>query len=209
MEVELIRKADNIMKMCAVVVHTLILPEWKVPDSHSTTRIVLSGLEKFGKLYPNMSEARIVDFVVYQLYRYREIIPSTNWGWSWSWCFSNNAVAKFKAQFIDDGGKVGINYYIDKWLESGGLSREKLLDIISERNDQSLSFYVDSPADEPIKKKYLNTPYGLVNCIKFTSGWSPKSESCSQCRYEKDCVYYTQRKYPEIYRLRKENENKK
>ena len=208
MDAELIRKADNVMKMCAKVIHTLVMPDWRVPDTHTVTRTVLTGLEKLERLYPNMSDSRIVDFVVYQIYRYRDVIPNQGFGWSWFWCFTNNAVAKYKAQFIDDGGKTGINYYIDRWLESGGLSRANLLDIISHRDEESLAFYVDNPADEQIKVKWLNTPYGLVNCIKFTSGWSPKSQSCQQCQYEKDCVFYTQKKYPEIYRLRKESENK-
>lgn len=189
--------------MMATVIRTAIKKDWKLPGGQYTHTVINSGLERMRVLYPyeGMSDRRIVDFLVYQIYRCREVIASG--GWAITWAFSDNAVAKYKKQFIDEGGKVGMNYYIDRWLADNGMSRNMLTNILSP-SENSMKKYINPVHEEEIKARFFNKQAGYFLCQSSSTGWNPKSQYCPKCDYQNKCMKQTETKYPEITRLRKE-----
>lgn len=166
----------------------------------------IDGLKK--TCYPTgMSEERITDFIVYQLYRKRNLW----YRFYASDLFSDYAISKYYAQFIGINKKTGMNYYIDLWLEEGKLSRRKITEMISLPKPSKLSGMVYMPSEEMIKRRFYNTDMGYMLCQNNTTGYSPRSVACSGCKFDEECEFVTKKKYPELMRLRKkdyENGNK-
>jgi hypothetical protein len=209
---ELKEKCSKIQKMIEVTVQVLIKRGWKLPGGPTVLTVIERGLERMKVLYPysEMADERIVDFIVYQIYRYRDIIGDFEKGWHISWCFSENAVERYKKQFIDAGGKSGMNYYIDQWLQSGKLDRNILTGMIGKPREHPLKKYIYMPSEELIKKRSLKMESGHVLCMMRTTGWSPFSETCQVCKHTTECIDYLEQNVPELLRLRREekNENK-
>lgn len=195
------------LSMFNLIVKKLIDDNWAL-QPYPASLTIGDGLRRLDSLFPDgATDGRVVDFVVYQIYRFRDMIEDKGSNWRLSWCFSDNAVSKYKAQFFSQNGKTGINYYIDQWLDDADLTRDKLEDIISEKkraNSKSMYIYIE--AEDNTKRRFLNTDTGYMLCQKSTTGWSPKSPVCSSCEYSIKCESDTELKYPEVYRLRKESQ---
>lgn len=192
-----------VARAITTVINSCIRKDWKFPGGQYGLTTIAKGLERMRVLYPyeGMSNARIIDFLVYQIYRCRDIIKDG--GWTLGWAFSDNAVNKYKKQFIDAGGKTGMNYYIDLWLDDNGLSRGLLVRILSPA-DNSMRKYVNPVHEEEIKARFFNKQAGYLLCQSSSTGWNPKSSYCPKCTYMNKCMAETEKKYPEIVRLRKE-----
>lgn len=185
------------------VVKELVNKDWLLPAT--STFVVGNGIRNFGSLFPNgVSDGRIVDFVVYQIYRFRDLIAIKGSRWNITWCFSDKAIQKFKCQFLDSGGKAGMLYYIDQWLDEGGLNRGMLEGMICERKHHRLAKLIYISSEDSTKKRFLNTEMGLALCSRSTTGWTPKSPVCNSCNNAEKCMRITEKKYPELVRLRKE-----
>ena len=199
-------KESKIQKMIETVVQVLVKRGWKLPGGLTVLPVISRGLLRLKTLYPysEMADERIVDFVVYQLYRYRDIIGEFGKGWHISWCFSDNAVEKYRKQFIDADGKSGMNYYIDQWLKDGNLDRRKLTKMIGNQKEHPLKKYVYMPSEEQIKRRSITMEGGHVLCMMRTTGWSPFSETCKQCGHTDECIDYLEYSVPELLRLRRE-----
>lgn len=179
-------------------------PKWRFTQSGMAALYLQNGLEQLCSLFGilNMDEARIVDYVVYQLYRLRQSIEEGTW--QYTWLFSKSALDKFSKQFMSEDGKSGMNYYIDQWLDEAELSRGKLTSMISKPKPNPLRDMVYLASEEPVKRRFLNTVDGLNLCQRSTTGWSPLSETCGKCDYWVECGKLTAKKYPELMRFRKE-----
>lgn len=185
------------------VVEDLVDKDWPLPAP--SPLIIKMGIERLDKLFPNgVSDGRIIDFIVYQIYRFRDMIGVKDTRWNMTWCFSDNAVQKFKHQFLDASGKAGMLYYIDQWLEDGGLNRGMLEKMIKVQDKHRLAKLVYIQSEDCTKKRFLNTEMGLALCLQSTTGWSPQSPVCSSCTNSEKCKVITQKKYPELFRLRSE-----
>lgn len=178
----------------------------KLVEGEQSINAVQAGIQSIQKkLWPNgMSDERITDYIVYHLYRKRE---------SWysffaSDLFTDYAISKYYEQFLGLNKRPGMNYYIDQWLEDGGLSRQKITDMIAAPKPNKLTKLVYMPSEELIKKRFYNTNNGYMLCQNNTTGWAPKSESCQQCKFQNDCIVDTERKYPELIRLRRKDYEK-
>ena len=87
-----------------------------------------------------MSDQRIADYIVYQLYRYADNIAGiAPTHFQYSWCFSENALAKYKNQYFGTGNPR-IDYYIDQWLKELGIQRHQVVEYIS---GPLFSFFAD------------------------------------------------------------------
>lgn len=203
---ELKEKYSKVQKMIETIVQSTIKKGWRLPGGPTVLTVIERGLGRMKSLYPysEMADERIVDFIVYQIYRYRDIIGEFERGWHISWCFSENAVEKYRKQFIDAEGKSGMNYYIDQWLKDGRLDRSKLAAMIGDPKDHPLKKYIYMQSEELIKKRSIKMDNGHVLCMMRTTGWSPFSETCQQCRHTDDCIDYLEHNVPELLRLRKE-----
>lgn len=189
--------------MFQYVVRELVSEGWLPPSVAPI--VVQSGLFEFSQLFPSgLSDGRIVDFVVYQIYRYRDMIDVKTSRWSFSWCFSKTAVGKFKGQFLDEKGKSGMMYYIDQWLKTAGLSRSKLEDMIADTSEHRLAKFIYMQSEDSIKRRFGDLDMRLHICMASTTGWTPRSSVCSECANYSRCMKLSMKKYPELIRLRKE-----
>lgn len=188
-----------------LIIQKNITNQFKFADGVYQQGIIKRGL---GRLWAALNldelpDGRIIDFVVYQIYRFRDMIeqyPNTKWQTTWLW--SDSAVAKFEHQFFGEQAKAGINYYIDQWLKEGQLTRDQLIQMLSTPKEHPLAKYIYIEAEEPTKRRFLNTELGKLNCYRATTGWTPFSKACDECQYCMECMETFSKILPEIIRLR-------
>ncbi len=190
--------------MIETLVRRTINPRWSLTRSSIVAIYIQNGLQQLPALFgvSDIDDERIVDYIVYQIYRAREYIA--NGSWQYTWLFSQSAMNRFQKQFLSADGKSGMNYYINQWLDEAELSRGYLTSLITEPKPNPLRKMIYLPSEEPIKRRFLNTDDGLALCQRSTTGWSPLSETCGQCDNWVECGKMTAKKYPELMRFRKE-----
>ncbi len=190
--------------MIETVVKRTIDPKWRFTQSGVVALYLQNGVEQLPALFgvSDIDDERIVDYIVYQIYRYRTSIA--NGSWQYTYLFSQAALEKYRNQFLSADGKSGMNYYINQWLDDVELSRGQLTLMIAKPKPDPLKQMVYLASEEPIKRRFLNTEDGLVLCQRATTGWSPLSEACGQCDNWVECGKMTAKKYPELMRYRKE-----
>ena len=180
-------------------------PKFRLPGGGQPELYIANGLAGLEKMFPmGMSDQRIADYIVYQLYRYADNIAGiAPTHFQYSWCFSENALAKYKNQYFGTGNPR-IDYYIDQWLKELGIQRHQVVEYISGPKPNKWRKYVEMPSDELVKRRFHNTENGFVLCSSKTMGWSPGSKACQECNYVDKCKTVTGRRYPELLRLREE-----
>ena len=190
--------------MIETLIRRTIDPKWKFTQSGLAALQLQKGLDMLPALFSvsEIDDERIVDYIVYQIYRSTKSIEDGKW--NHSWLFSQNAMLKYKNQFLSEKGKSGMNYYINQWLDEYELSRGELTSMIAKQKPNPLRKLVYMESEEPIKKRFLNTEVGLLLCQQSTTGWSPLSETCKKCNNWIECGKMTAKKYPELMRFRKE-----
>lgn len=156
-----------------------------------------TALHRVEKRYGLLTAQRIVDYVVCSSHAFKDR--------GGNWKLNNVFGPKSIERFNSDKGRV---YFEDKWLESEGLSRSRLLNMIVDRSEHPKAKFVFVPSEEGTKQRLLNRKVGFAICQTSTLGWSPLSTACSECRFVDRCKPETQKKYPEIYRLRIEYASK-
>jgi len=190
--------------MIESLIKRTIDPKWKFTQSGQVALQLQNGLGVLPMFFgiPRLDEERIVDYIVYQVYRCRQAVEDGRW--QPSWMFSKSAMDKYKAQFMSEKGKSGMNYYINQWLDEYELSRRELTSMIAKPKPSPLRKMVYLESEEPIKKRFFNTEAGLLLCQQATTGWSPLSETCKKCKNWVECGQLTAKKYPELMRFRRE-----
>lgn len=186
------------------LIRSTISPKWTFSKSGQAAIQLQNGLGLLPGLFnvAAMDDERIVDYIAYQVYRNREVIADGRW--QLSWLFSKNALDKYRKQFLSESGKSGMNYYINQWLDEFELSRGALVAMIAKPKPNPLRRMIYMESEEPIKKRFLNTEAGLMLCQQATTGWSPLSATCKECKSWVECGKITAKKYPELMRFRKE-----
>lgn len=198
------QQAERLVRMFSRVVFLTCDEKWRFPNMYR--EYVANGVSKFLELYPYDGEpsARIVDYVVYQIYRYRSLIGDPSKRFQVTWCFSDNAIDKYRMQFMSEEGKHGITHYIDEWLGAHGLDRNRLIEIMEPPKANPMKKFINPEFENPVKARFHNTDVGYMLCQRSTTGWTPMSKHCSSCKFNGKCMEATRRKYPELYRLRLE-----
>lgn len=197
---------DRVVLMCVTNKLTISGKSYNMP-------IIRRGLDRiWERLWPldRLPDGRVVDFCVYQLFRFRDMIeqyPHTRW--ELTWCFSDNAVEKYRAQFMSNNGKSGINYYIDRWLSEGGLTRDALAAMLGDPRSHRLEKFIYVEAEERTKLRFHNKETGRALCAQSTTGWSPMSAACQECVFADECRDRFTRLMPELMRLRKQTNSVK
>lgn len=162
------------------------------------------GIERLNRVvfpYSNMADERIIDFMVYSLYLKRE----PTYRFTVSQIFAEGLMLKFQKQFMSADGKSGMNYYINAWLAEGDFTRSQLTKIIEKPKPHKMLKFLYMESEELIKRRFYNTDIGYMLCQRSTTGWSPRSHSCGGCKNVEQCIIATERKYPELVRLRKKD----
>ncbi len=199
------QKTDRVAKIFARLVIKLD-PKFKLPGGGIGENVISNGLDELEKLFPmGMSDNRITDFMVYQVFRYVDNITGKSpTHFDWKWCWGKHAIAKYNNQYFGEGNPR-IDYYIDQWLSGLGIRRQMITDYIAGPKPNKWRQYIDMPSDELVKRRFHNTDAGLVLCSNKTLGWSPGSNACSECIHVSKCKEITEKRYPELLRLRLED----
>ena len=198
----------RIARAVEVIIRKCIYPKYRLPQNEYYLVNIEQGMQMYReKCYPmGLADERIADYILYQIYRYRDMIGVDS-RWTIVWLFTQNAVEKYRAQFLSKGGKSGMYYYIHEWMDDNELTMQRVLNVIAEPKPNEMAKYVYMPSEEPIKRRWLNTEAGYTLCGTSTTGWSPQSRICNQCNYVGKCRVRMQTKYPELLRIRKEIQN--
>lgn len=179
------------LRMFYEIVTKLINPEYRLPQGGEPTRIVRTALQRLEKKFGSLTCQRVVDYVVCSAHAFK----NRGADWKLNQVFGPKSLERFNS----DKGRV---YYEDRWLKSENLTRAGLLDFIIDRSEHPKAKYIYIPSEEGTKMRLLNRDVGFVICQTSTLGWSPVSETCARCKFIEKCKQETQKKYPEIYRLR-------
>ncbi len=180
------------LKMFFEIASKLINPSYRLPQGGEPTRIMRTALQRLEKKYGGLSAQRGVDYVVCSAYAFKDRGAS----WKLNQVFGPKSMERYNS----DKGRI---YYENKWLESADhLSRTSLLNLIVDRSEHPKAKYIFLPSEEGTKLRLLNREVGFAICQTSTLGWSPLSAACVECEFAKKCKQETQKKYPEIYRLR-------
>lgn len=178
------------------IINKLVDPTYRFPKGGATARTFASFLNRMEQEFGAITCERLVDICVTGAYTYRERNQ-----WTLKQVFGPSTIKRVKEQ------KRGQLFYQDQWLESAGLTRSALVNMIKDRREHPLAKFIYIQSEEATKKRQLNLKSGYFICQISTLGWSPDSEACQQCVFTDDCKHETERKYPEIYRLRIEHGN--
>lgn len=183
--------------MFTEIARKLLNPSFKFSGGGATERTLTNFIDLMEKEFGVVTAERIVDFCICAAYAFR----NTN-QWTVKQIFGKASIKRLKEK------KHGTEYYEDQWLEEASLNRQDLIAMVADRSTHPQAKYIYVASEEATKKRLLNMDVGYIRCQSSTLGWSPLSESCNQCRFVNLCKKETQRKYPELYRIRIENGNK-
>lgn len=109
------------------------------------------------------------------------------------------AIKKFKER------KREMTFYENSWLQIYKINRKDLVALIQDRTQHPLAEYIYLESEDHTKSRFLNQEIGYMLCQQSTLGWTPASPACQTCKFISDCQEETKTKYPEIYKLRREN----
>lgn len=180
------------LKMFFEIASKLINPDYRLPKGGEPTRIMRTALQRLQKKFGGLPAQRVVDYVICSSYAFKD----RRQDWKLNQVFGPKSLDRFDS----DKGRI---YYENKWLESADhLSRTSLLNLIVDRSEHPKAKYIFIPSEEGAKVRLLNREVGFVICQTSTLGWSPLSEACSECEFVEKCKQETQKKFPEIFRLR-------
>lgn len=185
------------LKMFYEIASKLIHPGYRLPQGGEPTRIIHTALNRLEQKFGVLTAQRIVDYVICSSYAFK----NRGSDWKLNQVFGSKSMERYSS----DKGRV---YFEDKWLQSEGLSRASLLGMIVDKSEHPKSKFVFLPSEEGTKLRLLNKDVGFVICQTSTLGWTPLSKACVQCEFVKKCKQETQKKYPEIFRLRTEYASK-
>lgn len=179
------------LKMFHEIAVKLIHQGYRLPQGGEPTRVMRTALQRVEKKFGVLTAQRTVDYVVCSSYAFKD--RGSNW--KLNQVFGSKSMERFNS----DKGRM---YFENKWLESEGLSRSSLLNMIVDRSKHPKAKYIFIPSEEGTKLRLLNREVGFAVCQTSTLGWSPLSAACSECNFVTMCKTETQKKYPEIFRLR-------
>lgn len=200
-------KCRRVARTAEVIIRKCISSRYRLPKSEYYLRAIEECMTLYKKqCYPmGLADERIADFLLYHIYRYRDMVTGNRW--NIMWLFTSLNVNRYREQFLTKEGKSGVRYYIQEWMDENGLRMERLLTVMAPPQPSMLAGMVFMPSEEPIKRRWLNTENGYLLCQKSTTGWSPLSPMCRKCDYSIKCEKETEHKYPELTRYRKEKKN--
>jgi hypothetical protein len=187
------RQIKQVMTVYTEIVRRLVNKTFRFSQGGKTSRTISKFLNEFEKEYGIITKERLVDFCICTAHIYREREK-----WTIQQVFGPASLNRFRES------KQGKVYYEDKWLSDGQLTRDYLYNLIADRKEHPQAKYIYVSSEEGTKKRLLNQKVGYLLCQTSTLGWSTVSQACNQCVFVQDCMKETQRKYPELYRIRLE-----
>lgn len=189
--------SENLVKQTITVFteiqRRLVNPTFRFSQGGAAISTVSKFLDMFAKEFGCVTKERLVDFCVCTSYAFK-----SREAWTIKQIFGKASIQRLR------NINKGIVYHENLWLSSAQLSREYLVNLIIDRKEHPQAKYIYVHSEEGSKKRLLNQEVGYVLCQTSTLGWSPISETCKQCKFIEQCKKETERKYPELYRIRVE-----
>lgn len=179
------------LKMFYEIASKLIYSGYKFPQGGEPTRIMRTALGRLEKKYGTLTAQRIADYVICCAYAFKD----RETDWKINQVFGTKSMERYNT----NKGRV---HFEDKWLQTVSLNRAGLSQLVVDQSEHPKAKYIFIPSEEGTKIRLLNRDVGFAICQTSTLGWSPLSEACTQCNFIEKCKQETQKKYPEIFRLR-------
>lgn len=183
----------NIITVFTEIETRLVSSDFKFSGGGATIRTLTNFIQLFDKEFGSVTQERLVDFCICTAYAYR-----SRDNWTIKQAFGPAAIKRLK------DSKHGTRYYEDQWLKERDLDRGYLISLITDRSEHPLAKYIYQKSEETTKLRLLNMEVGFAVCQASTLGWSPLSDACHQCKFIEQCKTETEKKYPELYRIRVE-----
>ena len=183
------------IKVFQKIVTRLINPNFDVSNGGESLRIVTKALNALEKKFGILTAERIVDYCVSSAYAFKQQKMFTI-----RQALGSKSIERFYLS-------KELRYYEDKWLAEANIVRNDLVRLIVDKQSHPLSKFVYPLYEETTKRRVLNQEPGYYVCQILTLGWTPFSNTCSQCKYASKCQAETSKKHPELYRLRIEYDN--
>lgn len=192
------KKIKNVIQVFTIIMRQTVSPEFVFPGGGIAARCVTNCIEKLEKEYAGLSQERIVDYCICQVYAITRFPEDYIKRWKASHSFGEKALARFAR------AKQAHRYYEDKWLKANGLNRRFLLESILDKSKHPLYKYVYPEYEDNTKARICGTEAGYYICGISTLLWTPLSPICRTCVKAEKCKERTKKMYPELYRLREE-----
>lgn len=187
------------------LVRRMLDASFRFPGGGASRRAVgdcLDALERESGGY--LSEERVADFCLCQAHAISRFDGDyLQRRWSASHSFGPKARMRFAASTPQR------RYHEDRWLAGAGLSRAQLPALVRDRREHPLWQFVDPAYEEGTKNRVVNTPVGYYVCGFSTLLWNPFSAACRRCTRVERCCRRTAARYPELYRLRREESERR
>lgn len=187
------KAVKSLKTIFTAIIKRLVDSSFKISEGGATARALTNFIGLVNKEFGSLNEERLVDICVFIAYAYRDkLLPIRS-------MFGQAMLKRYQSH------KRGQRFYENAWLEEAGVTRAQLIAMIADRSAHPQAEFMYMPSEECRKKRLLNTRAGYIMCQVSTLGWSPLSEACRSCTFVQDCQKETERKYPELYRIRLEH----
>lgn len=186
----------RISDLYSLIVKRLVCRDFVFPQGGIARRTIELFVDSFSKRYGGgYSDERLVDFCVCQAHVYRDV-SFLQRVWKPVHSFGAKAILRYCEC------ATGKRFYEDEWLAESGLDRAKLCEMIADQSSHPLQRFVYMPSEEGTKLRFQNTQAGYLLCEASTLMWSPLSAACVGCNQSVMCRASTEKRFPELYRLR-------
>lgn len=175
---------------------------FRFPGGGVAQRTVASCMQRLDEGTGKLSRERVVDFCICQAYAITFYDHEYLRRWKPSHSFGSKALERFT------GNTRARRYYEDIWLRKHTLTREGLVDMIRDRSRHPLSKFIYPQYEDATKARKAGTEAGLYICSVSTLMWTPFSPVCSDCSMAPACQHMTRELYPELCRIREEENGK-
>lgn len=190
------RLIKQIKKIYTVIVIKMIDPTFTFPEGGKVNRQLLQFISDFSKTCGGtLNSSRMIDYCVFQIHKNRNA--------QFQRSLAPNALGKTALNKYKELSSKNKSYAEDIWLSENQLTRAYLNSLIIKK-EHPQSKYIYMPSEEGTKERGINTKAGFLICSISTLMWSPFSEACQQCNNAEMCKKETEKKYPELYRIRVE-----
>lgn len=185
-------------RVFTLLMHGTGWKDFSFPGGGMAERAVSGCLAALEQQYGALSEERLVDFCVCQVYALSGYGPGYRPRWKVSHSFGKKAISRF------GGSHAGCRYYENRWLQENGVSRCVLQAAITGRSTHPFLRFIYPEYEDHTKLRLLSTDAGFAVCGLSTLLWTPFSPACRKCLQSESCRKRTERCFPELYRLRLE-----
>lgn len=194
----------KITRVFTFLIRQQISPGFRFPEGAVSSRIIRACTNALQEQFSEaLSDERIVDYCVCQVYAISKFDEKYITRWNVSHSFGKKALERF------DCTHAGKKFYEDKWLKGLGVNRDDLIELIRDRSRHPLFRYVYPEFEDGTKKRIPDVEARFLVCRISTMLWSPFSPVCRACQASQRCQNILKRTNPELYRLRIEEYSRK